>query len=240
MALRTSIQDLSSVVSRMNHRGDLFAAMIHDVLSASECQQLIDRSEEVGYENALVNVGNGRQIAMEDVRNSDRCIIDDPDFAELLYQRLLTKLESEPSLLNPLVNWKMEGKQHAVGLNERLRILRYDPGCYFRPHSDGCYIRGFEAGLDRRGERSEVTLLLYLNDDYQGGYTRLLDYKNSQSGHSVLPKAGSVLLFEHPCLHEGATLEAGQKYVVRTDIMYTRKGPGYEYSTKGLQSSSSK
>jgi len=38
-----------------------------------------------------------------------------------------------------------------------LRILRYDPGEYFKPHCDGWYRR-------ENGERSYVTIQIYLNE----------------------------------------------------------------------------
>jgi hypothetical protein len=31
------------------------------------------------------------------------------------------------------------GRGRCSGLNERLRFLRYDPGHFFRPHTDGSY-----------------------------------------------------------------------------------------------------
>ena len=63
------------------------------------------------------------------------------------------------------------------------------------------------------------------------------DRFGTTDGHEIVPRTGSVLLFEHQCYHEGATLEQGRKYVVRSDLMYTDKGPGHEYS-KGLNRSS--
>ena len=46
-----------------------------------------------------------------------------------------------------------------VGLNERLRFLRYDPGQYFLQHPDGDFRRG---PRERPREISFITLLLYL------------------------------------------------------------------------------
>jgi len=231
------VEDLSPIVSSLNHKKDLFAVLLHNVLPEQECQDLIDRTETMGYEAALVNVGGGRQVAMNDIRNSDRIIVDDPDYVERIYQRILQKLQyhhSNLELYQKLLDWRKNDKRQklAVGLNERMRILRYDPGCYFKPHSDGSYRRGYEAGLSRHGEMSEVTLLLYLNEGYEGGRTRFLSPHSSStaSHYDVVPQTGSVLLFEHACYHEGATLLQGRKYILRTDVMYTTKGPGLEYS----------
>jgi hypothetical protein len=49
-----------------------------------------------------------------------------------------------------------------VGLNERFRFYRYDPGQHFAPHMDGCYQRA-------NGEESQFTFLVYLNDGFVGG-----------------------------------------------------------------------
>lgn len=48
------------------------------------------------------------------------------------------------------------------GLNERLRLLRYEGGEYFRRHFDGNYVTGDGYG---REKRSLFTVHLYLNGD---------------------------------------------------------------------------
>jgi predicted 2-oxoglutarate/Fe(II)-dependent dioxygenase YbiX len=202
-----------------------FAIVIHNVFTPDECEALIARAEENGFDQALVNVGNGRQVAMTDVRNSDRSIIDDPVFAEELWQRIRHATNDDPRLM------QREGNKifNALGLNERLRFLRYDKGNYFASHQDGCYIRGLEAGEERRGEVSKVTCQLYLNEGFEGGATRFMDWDDSR-GIDVVPRTGSVLLFEHPLLHEGSVLLSGRKYAIRTDVMYTNR-PDYRERT---------
>jgi prolyl 4-hydroxylase len=51
-------------------------------------------------------------------------------------------------------------------------------------------------------EQSAITMIVHLNDDCMGGDT----------------------VFHHLMLHEGAVVEAGVKYVVRTDVVYRRDG----------------
>lgn len=218
-----------------------FAIVIHNVFSSAECQALIERSEINGYGEALVNIGGGRQLKMEDVRNSDRSIIDDPKFAEEMWDRIRKATNDDPRLLTP--GWKQAqvrggGKYRAVGLNERLRFLRYDKGNFFAPHMDGCFIRGNEVGEDRAGERSLVTCQLYLNEEFEGGATRFSNYANDTIGYDVVPRTGSILLFEHSLFHEGSLLVEGRKYCIRTDVMYTSKGEGLEYSKLPIQNTS--
>ena len=87
-------------------------------------QQIIAKTEEVGYEAAMLNVGGGRQVLAPSVRNSSRCIIDDMEMAEEIFNRIAFSIP------------KVFHDSELVRMNERLRFLRYDPGEYFRPHCE--------------------------------------------------------------------------------------------------------
>jgi len=227
-------------------RTNRYAAVVfEDLFTPNECAQLVARSERQGYEAALINVGGGRQQKMDDVRNSDRCIIDDPGTAAVIWQRVrdaasgLSAERREALVLDRVVELYRE--QHytsetwnPVGLNERLRFLRYYPGTFFKPHYDGCYERGEEAGAARRGETSFFTLQLYLNNVDQGGETKFICEYDATKKVAVVPKQGAVLIFQHDLLHEGAPTLKGVKYVIRTDVMFTEKGPGHEYAKNQL------
>jgi prolyl 4-hydroxylase len=77
---------------------------------------------------------------------------------------------------------------------------------------------------------SRLSVLIYLNDDYEGGHTNFLDGNNKQGptkiAFSVQPVTGTAIIFEHHLLHEGEILKKGVKYILRTDIMYYRPGKG--------------
>jgi hypothetical protein len=120
-----------------------FVIVIDNILSEDECMRLIQLSENAGYEDALVNVGGGQQMKMTDVRNNDRCIIDNACIMGRIWQRIQSVYNEEALLKAP---WVRSRSLWAVGLNERMRFLRYDPGTYFQPHFDGCYVRGTELG----------------------------------------------------------------------------------------------
>jgi prolyl 4-hydroxylase len=136
-----------------------------------------------------------------DIRNNERVILDDPAFAEELYRRLG---EAIPETIS---GWTR------VGLNERFRCYRYRQGQWFAPHSDDAFRRTPD-------ERSFLTVMVYLNEGFEGGCTRFL-----RLGAEATPKTGRALLFQHALLHEGAAVESGVKYALRTDAMYRRK-PG--------------
>ncbi|XP_065058867.1 uncharacterized protein LOC135686450 isoform X2 [Rhopilema esculentum] len=175
-------------------------------VAKKECDELIKLTEEKGYEVALLNTGGGRQVLAPEIRSSYRCIWDSVERADWLWQRMKDYVPEE---------W--DGRK-VIGLNERLRFLRYDKDQYFKPHYDGSYVRD-------NGEISCITLHLYLNEGYEGGCTTFLHpLFGKESGYlPVQVKTGMVLVFEHRILHEGSTLINGRKYTMRTDVMYQAK-----------------
>lgn len=209
------------------------------ILTPQECTNIITHTEQSGlYKPALINVGFGREVYDPDARNSDRCIIDDANFARVIFDRLTNGGNSQGTNQNvsdtdntndgmiiPLIHTNSGLTWEAVGLNERFRILRYKEGNAFPWHCDGNYMRNTK-------ERSFYTIMLYLNAgggiDYTGGSTLFHfdgaevkgDCERDGVEAEYVPQAGGVVVFDHRILHEGATLEMGTKYAIRTDVMY--------------------
>jgi hypothetical protein len=175
--------------------------VIHDFLSGEECVALIRRSEDLVYEPGRV-----ADVVMELVRNNERVLIDDLSLAADLFHRA-----------EPLLPAVIEG-HGLVGFNERWRFYRYRPGQTFKPHRDGSYMRL------NSWEESRMTFMIYLNDGMAGGETRFFaDMQQvflQRPYLSVQPKEGMALVFLHSIWHEGAVVHSGQKYVLRTDVMY--------------------
>jgi prolyl 4-hydroxylase len=174
--------------------------LIHDFLSGEVCAALIRRSEGLIYEPGTV----GGEI-FEQVRNNERVLVDDVTLASDLFHR------AEPFLPD------IEG-HNLVGFNERWRFYRYGPGQTFRPHRDGSYMRM------KSYEESQVTFMIYLNDGMTGGETRFftdMEQVAQQRPYLIVqPREGMALVFLHSVWHEGAVVHSGQKYVLRTDVMY--------------------
>ena len=72
-----------------------------------------------------------------------------------------------------------------------------------------------------KGERSFLTLMVYLDTPGEGGETNFLNMSEGTQT-SVHPTSGLGLCFEHDIVHEGATLRSGVKHALRTDIMFRR------------------
>uniref|UniRef100_A0A7S2Z9G1 Fe2OG dioxygenase domain-containing protein n=1 Tax=Rhodosorus marinus TaxID=101924 RepID=A0A7S2Z9G1_9RHOD len=107
-----------------------------------------------------------------------------------------------------------------AGCSSNIRLYRYIEGQRFGKHVD-------ESHDGENGERSVFTLLIYLNHEgLRGGET--VFYKGNYGDKLALsyaPRAGSLLLHGHGsrCMvHEGKAVIEGQKYVLRTDVMYRR------------------
>ena len=70
-----------------------------------------------------------------------------------------------------------------------------------------------------------MTFMIYLNDGMMGGETQFFQdmeqaILQQRLYLSVQPKEGMALAFLHSIWHEGAVVHSGQKYVLRTDVMY--------------------
>ena len=181
-----------------------WCVLIRNVLTKQECDDLIKLSEEQGYEDALVNIGYGRQQKMPSFRNCQRMMIDNVEMAHCLWKRLHKFI---PTYFND---------SRKIAFNERLRFLRYNKKEFFGPHFDGTYVRP-------NGEYSQITLLLYLNNNFKGARTNFLDMADETNYHAPIITPGMVIMFQHDIFHEGAMLEEGTKYIVRTDVMYTKQ-----------------
>lgn len=171
---------------------------VDGVLDDAECRALIERIEAAKPEFAPVTTMSGF-VNRPDIRNNDRVIFDDPALSTLLFDRVKAWL---PERLE--TNWLL----HSA--NERLRCYRYRPGQFFASHFDGAFHRGPD-------ERSVLTFMVYLNEVAGGGHTVFDDLELS-----VEPRAGRALLFNHHLRHQGARVDAGIKYAVRSDVMYRR------------------
>jgi prolyl 4-hydroxylase len=173
---------------------------IPGVLTPEECADRIRMTEAAGFRDAPITTARGFVMRPE-TRNNTRVMQDDTKSAASLWDRVARHVADR---LGP---WR------ALGLNERLRYYRYEPGQYFKWHGDGAFIRS-------ERERSLFTLMVYLNDDFDGGSTDFWD------GISVTPQRGMALVFEHSLVHQGAPVVSGRKYVLRSDVMYLHQGFG--------------
>ncbi|KAF5117087.1 hypothetical protein DV452_002443 [Geotrichum candidum] len=142
--------------------------------------------------------------------------------------------------------------QDCIGLNENLRVYRYRAGHYFGQHYDeAVHVSVEDLTTDPAKPRlsrgvTRWTMLVYLTgSDYgelSGGATRFYPeigvpigarsqgrLRQSSDGSKVLDvevEKGTVLLHKHgeDCLlHEGALVTSGNKWILRSDLVFPTK-----------------
>lgn len=172
-----------------------FKHIVEEFLTPEECKGFIEFSEKQGYNESLIRTKGG-EVMNKEIRDNDRVIWDNTQFAEQLWE-----------LVKDMMPANIDGYE-PTGLNERFRFYRYKDGQQFKPHIDGPYRKS-------ETEKSKITLLLYLNEDFVGGNTTLV-----LEGQEIEPKEGMLFLFEHKIMHCGRPVTEGTKYVLRTDVMY--------------------
>ena len=177
---------------------DLTCPLVWEVdaaLSTTRCDQYIQKLRQHQQEQAPVITREGVEVDLK-VRDNTRVMWDDEAEANELL-----------SLVKSTVPEKLLGKALKGG-NPRLRLYRYQPGQHHAAHWDTVVeLPG--------GVQSLLTLVFYLNDDFEGGQTDFPELRKT-----VTPRKGRALLFQHRVLHEACRVLSGEKYVLRTDILY--------------------
>lgn len=168
---------------------------VEGALDDASCAGYIRRMREGAAEVAPIVGKHGPEIDLE-TRNNTRVMWDDAAEAEALLSRVRAQL---PRRLMGL---------ELCGANPRLRLYRYGAGEQHGAHWDTVVELG-------SGVRSLLTLVFYLNDDFAGGETDFLEL-----GQAVRPRRGMALLFQHRVLHRATPVQHGEKFVLRTDVLY--------------------
>jgi hypothetical protein len=184
---------------------------VDDVLSSSECAALTAAATEAGFRDKSGNVmfaGNRERSTFMHTELADRIwtrirhLVSPFTFDAGVEQYHSSCRYSPPS-----------GRYVPVGINTFMRVSLYGVGGDFRWHTDTVH-------SDCPERVGFQTLLLYLNDDVSGGETELLS--PDDGNHSVTPRTGRVLVFDHAHVHQGCRVAAGVKYVLRTEIMFRK------------------
>jgi prolyl 4-hydroxylase len=172
-----------------------------NVLSDSECEQLIERSRSSLRRSTTVNTDDGTEDVIQN-RTSEG----------VWYQRgedaFIERLDRRFAMLtnSPLEN------------GEGLQILHYPIGAQYRPHFD--FFPPWQSGSALhtvRGGQRVATLIVYLNDVPGGGATIFPD-----AGITVQARRGHAVYFRYTnragqvdplSLHGGAPVTAGDKWI---------------------------
>lgn len=184
--------------------------IIPNLFTSDECDAMLNSSIKSSFQKANINYPTY-------YRNNDRYVVDDCILASKLFDKVEPYL---PKTMN--VDSNIESKNglwNLKKLNDRIRFCKYAKNQFFSRHLDGIHYHS-------ETMQSKLTFMIYLNDskEFQGGRTLFYRTKNtSEIWASYIPKQGDLIVFDHNVWHEGEMLTEGEKFVLRSDILYTKQ-----------------
>ncbi len=219
-------RDRTELVERRDIENVPGVFQLLNVLSAAECKRIVDLSESLGYlEDAAVSLPRA-------IRHNDSFtwVVDD-ETNDIIWQRCRSLLHD---------NHEFNAGKRALGINSRFRFYRYAEGDYFAPHTDGSWpgsriVDGELVDNAYNDRWSQLSFLLFLTDDYEGGATQFYISRSNPSRPAQNPDdaniidvrtpLGGALCFPHGihplhCMHSSQRITAGTKYIIRSDILF--------------------
>jgi len=183
--------------------------VIPSLFSQAECESLLNPDIKNSFQKAIANYPTY-------YRNNDRFVMGNDALAGELFQKVKPYLP-ETIVINSNIQSE-NGIWQLKELNSRLRFCKYSANQYFHRHLDGVHYRSDTI-------QSKLTFMIYLNSatEFTGG--RTLFFKTKETDEvwaSYIPKQGDLIVFDHNVWHEGEVLSAGEKFVLRSDILYYR------------------
>ena len=175
------------------HKVDGYTVLeIENVLSGEECDKLIEHCVSDNMQNSEV-VGENGNLVVDTQRKSKTLWLDDTE------HHVAMKMANKSALLT----------KYSRKYQEKLQVVCYEPGGKFDAHYDNDYNSNVATRC--------ATLLVYLNDDYNGGETEFV-----KMGVTIKPKKGKGILFWSldektqmidASMHRGNTVENGNKWI---------------------------
>jgi prolyl 4-hydroxylase len=188
-------------IDRQRERDDPRIEVILDFLPQWACDYVIQMSAPVLTRGKVVDEAGGESVRGERTNTVMSFGLADSD------------------VILELINWRIADAARIPGTHaEALGVLHYNPGERYAPHVD--YIPDTPENaehLAQRGQRIR-TLLVYLNDDFEGGAT---EFPRLEVAYK--PPRGAALLFDsvnpdgsvNPMtLHTGAPPTRGEKWLI--------------------------
>ncbi len=166
-------------------------------IGAEQCDKLVRYADKRSARKLLVGKEEGTQVASLEREST---AVDLGDKAQALADRVSRLFRQAAQA------------EYGVELQEMTypMLMRYEPGGYYHAHADSEIYNPATRQWERRVNR-DISLLLYLNDDYSGG-----ELKFHYFNYQYKPRKGDLVLFpsDHRYLHEATIVTEGIRYVV--------------------------
>jgi len=226
-----------SIIKVQLHGDSIFT--LQNILTPEECLEVIKDATSHGWSESSPSGGGHGRTGREDPRTSQFSVIFKPDLAEKLWKKVLPHLPADLEYLGENVYFNQttkgtEWKPHCV--YDKMRIYKYQPGQNFPEHFDYKVKRSIVTKDSEVVQQSFLSLLVYLNDDFEGGETGYWpnsdhvhirfkrEGEKNQKSHQIkiTPVTGTAVIQDQNILHEGLTPRKGDKYLLRTDLIHQR------------------
>ena len=226
-----------------------FVATIDNVLSPEQCREIIANSKQENFKSMLEKYRSCQ-------RNNSRVLILDHEFSSKFWETLQPTVNAMLTENNmptqPLGFDVSRGDWKLHGLNAGFRINKYtaEEKQFFSAHKDAQYCPNGD-------RRSLLTVLVYLNEDFEGGLTKFYFPKISDdeivskgmckdksveeeirsfggllvgyNAFTIKPSVGKAVIFSQNILHESTILEGRTKYILKTDVVVNRCDKSYGF-----------
>jgi WD40 repeat protein len=183
--------------------------VIPSLFTPTECAELLNEDIKNSFQKAIANYPTY-------YRNNERFVMDNEELSNKLFQKvkpyLPETITTDSSIQAENGTWQLKE------LNSRLRFCKYATNQYFHRHLDGIHYRSANV-------QSKLTFMIYLNSatEFKGGRTLFFKTKDTEEvWASYTPVQGDLIVFDHNVWHEGEVLTEGEKFVLRSDILYAR------------------
>ncbi len=186
-------------------------------LSEAECDHLIERATPLIRESKVVH--EGVRGSSHEARRSGTAFLD----------------QAGDAVLHQIKSRIAELTGTRLAQQERTQITHYLEGEGYGPHFDSLRASKLETGPP--GDRL-CTVILYLNDDYEGGATRF-----ARIARRVRPEKGKAVYFQNLlsdgkdwdplALHTGETVRSGEKWISNQWIRERDRNPTVAQGGRG-------
>jgi prolyl 4-hydroxylase len=164
---------------------------IKNFLSAKECDKFIEQIDNKGKTIAFTSVGKFK---------NDKYV--DEKLANSFYEKIISTIDKQ-----------IIDRCKIIKANNLIMTGKYAPNQQFGMHTDtGLYFNKKEK------LKSRYTLLIYLNDNYEGGETSFYDQK-FQHILDIKPQKNMALLFDIDMWHKGKQVLSEHKYWIGCEII---------------------
>jgi predicted 2-oxoglutarate/Fe(II)-dependent dioxygenase YbiX len=164
----------------------------------------IDHIKNEASKNFKISTVSSTMTVDETIRKSETAWLDlDDPVVKGVVERCISLTD------RPLVNC------------EKLQVLRYGPGGFYKPHQD--------TFSDTDDNKRMYTIILALNDDYEGGETAFPNikktYKLSKGDALFFNTLDNYELMTSQALHGGMPVRSGEKWICNVWVhKYPYKG----------------